>query len=317
MTTRPYPVGGKGSSESTRVVYAALAGNVLVAASKFVAAALSGSSAMLTEAVHSTADTINQLLLLLGKHRAGKPADLKHPFGYDGERYFWAFVVAIMVLLAGGAASIFQGVQELRHPRPIEAPGLSLGVLGLSVLFEGGSLAFSYRTYRRIVSDPGTRRGSISLWSFIKGSKDPNLYESLLEDTAALVGIALAAAGVLGSVWLHRLWMDGAASIAIGLVLIADSYVITYATRSLIVGEGVLPAVRTRIIKALEEGGFDDGYTDLQTLQLGPDSAIVFLAVREGAMPADQSVATHLEAVRRCIERADKRLRHVFPTVTA
>ena len=158
---------------STRVVYAALVGNVLVALSKVAAAALSGSSAMLTEAIHSSADTVNQLLLLIGDRRSRAPPNPSHPFGYGGEIYFWTFIVAVQVLLAGGAVALYEGVQRLRHPAPIRAAAISLGVLALAAVFEGSTLAIGCREARRAVAEhpiPGQRVG---LWRFIKMSKIP------------------------------------------------------------------------------------------------------------------------------------------------
>lgn len=165
---------------STMVVYVALAGNIVVAVAKYVVAALSGSSAMFTEAVHSTADTINQILLLIGGRRSRSPPDAEHPFGYGMEIYFWSLIVAMMVLLAGGGVSLYQGIQELRQPEPIESPWLTLGVLAFSVVFEGGSLLFTIRESHRVVRAYNDHPERTSLWHFIKRSKDPGLYESLL-----------------------------------------------------------------------------------------------------------------------------------------
>src|ERR1700722_8593178 len=300
------------AGDSKRVVYAALAGNVLVAASKYVAAALSGSSAMLTEAVHSSADCVNQLLLLIGTRRSEKKADRSHPFGYDGEVYFWAFVVAVMVLLAGGAVSIYQGIQELRHPHPIDSFILSLVVLAVSAAFEGSSLLVGYRASRRLVArHPGDGK-RVSMWRFIKLSKDPNMYESLLEDTAALVGIALATIGILGSALLKLLWMDAAASIGIGLLLLANSYVIADATRSLIAGEAVAPALQTEIEDALKRAGYAGRCSYLKSLHLGPNTIIIAVSVLQHDRANDTPVAAQLDAIATEVKRVDERIRHVF-----
>ena len=239
------------------VVLAAIASNVAVATSKFVVAGISGSSAMLSEAVHSSADTANQLLLLFGEARARKPADERHPFGYDGEVYFWAFVVAMLVLFVGGLGSMLQGVLELRRQEPMRSPALSLVVLGLSAVFEGSALAFSYRSFKRVVArHPGDGR-PVSMWTFIKRSKDPGLYESLLEDSTALLGVAIAAVGVVGTGYLGIPWMDPVASVAIGLLLIANAVVIAQATRGLITGESAVSAVRQDLVAALRRDGFE------------------------------------------------------------
>jgi cation diffusion facilitator family transporter len=302
------------SEDSKGVVYAALTGNVLVAASKFVAATVSGSSAMLTEAVHSSADCVNQLLLLFGTHRSRKKGDRSHPFGYDGEVYFWAFVVAVMVLFAGGVVSIYQGAQELRHPHPIDSFILSLAVLAVSAAFEGASLIVGYRASRRVIArHPGDGK-RVSMWRFIKLSKDPNMYESLLEDSAALIGIALAAIGILGSALLQVLWMDAAASIAIGLLLIANSYVIANATRSLIAGEAVAPALQTEIEDALKRAGYEGRCSYLKSLHLGPNTIIIALSLFRHDQANDTPVVKQLEEVVTAVKRIDERIRHVFFT---
>lgn len=199
----------------------------------------------------------------------------------------------------------------VRHPRPIESLTISLVVLGLSAIFEGSSLLVGYRESRRMVArHPGDGR-PVSLWKYIKVSKDPNLYETLLEDSAALIGIAIAAAGVLGSGLTGQLWMDGAASIAIGLLLIADSYVIAVATRGLIAGEAAAPALRMEVAEALKRDRLDPFYTDLRTLHLGPNSIMVTLALTD--IDADPiTVQDRLSAIERCIRGVDERFTQVF-----
>ena len=298
-------------SESTSVVYAALAGNVLVAASKFVAAVLSGSSAMLTEAIHSTADIANQVLLLIGNWRSSRRKDASHAFGYGMELYFWTFVVAVIVLLAGGAASIWEGARQIASPEPIRSPGISLGVLALSALFEGTSFAFGYRAYKKRVGGRLVNGRQVGLWRFIKLSKDPNLYESLLEDSAALIGIGLAAAGVLASVYLGMWWADGAASIAIGLCLVSVSVVIAEATRSLMAGETVTSAVLADIRAAT--GKFADRMpvSEIKTLHLGPESILVATTIEANGHTAETTAAILLEMTE-SVRSADKRICYVY-----
>ena len=197
-------------SSSARVVYAALAGNLAVAGAKFGAFGLSGSTAMLTEAIHSLVDSVDQILLLTGQSRARKPPDRTHPFGYGMETYFWSFVVALFVFFLGGLAAFYQGTRHLLRPQPIVSPAISLGVLVVSALFESWSFAVGFREYKRVI-----RGRDIPLWSFIKASKDPSLYGTLLEDFSAVIGIAIAALGIIASSLLHIGWADGAASIAI------------------------------------------------------------------------------------------------------
>ena len=295
---------------STKVVYAALIGNVLVALSKFGAAALSGSSAMLTEAIHSTADTINQVLLLIGTRRSATRADASHTFGYGMEIYFWTFVVAVIVLLAGGVASIREGVQQVGAPEAIRSPLISLGVLALSALFEGSSLAVGYREYKRVVKGRKVHGGEVSMWRFIKLSKDPNLYESLLEDTAAMIGIGIAAVGVAASVYLHVLWADGAASIAIGVLLIVNSLVIADATRSLIAGEAVSPPVLNDIRRVLKENPELPVVAHIKTLHLGPKTIVVTLTIEAGE--AKRDLEKRLKELATRVRAVDARIRFVY-----
>jgi cation diffusion facilitator family transporter len=188
-----------------------LAGNGAIALTKFAAASISGSTAMLTEAIHSLVDTGDQLLLLVGQTRGEKPADPTHPLGYGMEVYFWSFIVALMVFLAGGVLSVYEGVRHILNPAPVILPWISLTVLAVAAAFEGTSFRVAYREYRRVVRGRPTR-----LWTFIKASKDPALFAVLLEDSAALIGIGLAATGVIASGFFHIAWADGAASVAVG-----------------------------------------------------------------------------------------------------
>jgi cation diffusion facilitator family transporter len=297
---------------STKVVYAALAGNVLVALSKFGAAFLSGSSAMLTEAIHSAADTVNQVLLLVGTWRSRARPSARHAFGHGLEIYFWTFVVAVIVLLAGGVASIWQGAMHIASPHPIESPLISLGVLAVSALFEGSSLTFAYREYRRQVCGRTYRGRPVGVWRFIKLSKDPNLYESLLEDAAALVGIAFAAVGVLASTWLHVLWADGAASVAIGVLLIADSLVIAESTRSLVSGESVTPSVLAEIRRLLKENAALPVVSEIRTLHLGPRTSLVALTIAREPPAKGADLAECLKDMEQRVRRADARVRFVY-----
>jgi cation diffusion facilitator family transporter len=296
---------------STKVVYAALGGNILVALSKFSAAILSGSSAMLTEGIHSSADTLNQVLLLIGTKRSRAKPDASHAFGYGMEIYFWAFVVAVMVLFVGAAASLYEGVTELRAVKPISAPGVSLGVLALSVLFEGASFSVGYREYKRIVRGRKVDGHHVGLWRFIAISKDPNLYESLLEDMAALIGIAIAATGVVASAYFGVLWADGAASVAIGVLLMLDAAVIASATRSLIAGEAAAPLLLAQI-EALRVDGTSLHIPEVRTLQLGPRIILVAVTVKVAPEASVPAVGRQIDELSARIKALDRRITYVL-----
>jgi cation diffusion facilitator family transporter len=293
---------------SSRVVYAALAGNLLVALSKYVAAGLSGSSAMLTEAIHSTSDCTNQLLLLIGVRRGKLPADPSHRFGYGMEIYFWTFVVAVLVLLAGGAYSIYRGAAELAAPHPISSPKLSLAVLFVSAVFEGASFSVGYKQYQRVVAAHRIPGQSIGLIQFIKLSKDPSLYESLLEDGAALAGIAVAAAGIVGSAYFGFLRADGAASVLIGLILVANGIAILIATRSLVAGEAVAPTVLHDLWLSVRGHSWSDRVSDLATLHLGPSCVLIAVTLLPGA-GSDEQIGY---AIERRLKATDPRIVEVL-----
>jgi len=293
---------------SSKVVYAALAGNVLVAALKYIAAVISGSSAMLTEAIHSTSDCINQLLLLIGVRRGKLPSDPSHRFGYGMEIYFWTFVVAVLVLLGGGAYSIYRGASELAAPHKIIAPNLSLAVLFLSAIFESGSFSVGYKQYQKVVATHRIPGKSISLIQFIKLSKDPSLYESLLEDGAALLGIVVAAAGITGSSYFGWLRADGAASIVIGMILVANGMAILVATRSLVAGESVAPPVLHDLELSLRGHPWSDRITDLATLHLGPSCILIAVTLAPGP-GEDAKVGLEVE---RLLKATDPRIIEVL-----
>jgi cation diffusion facilitator family transporter len=298
------------AEESTKVVYVALAGNVLVALSKFGASFVSGSSAMLTEAIHSSTDTVNQTLLLIGSKRSRARPDASHAFGYGMEVYFWTFVVAVIVLLAGGCASIFEGVRQIAAPEPIRSPGVSFGVLVLSALFEGSSLAVGYRAYKRAVHGRNVKGRPVSMWRFIRLSKDPNLYETLLEDSAALLGIGFATLGVGASVYLGALWADGAASIAIGLLLVGNSLVIAEATRSLMAGETVVAPLLEDIRRELKARSHRLVISEIKTLHLGPRTILVALTI--ALDHGDAHARRELRSIADLVRSVDARIAFVY-----
>ena len=296
--------------ESKTVVYAALAGNAAIAAVKFFAAAVTGASSMLSEAVHSLVDTLDQILLLVGGARGGRGPDASHPFGHGLETYFWTFTVALMVFLLGGAFSVYEGVHKLMEPGESVSPTVNYIVLGVSALFEGASFVVGFRQYRRFTE------GRIGLADFIKRSKDPNLFVTLMEDGAALTGLALAAAGVTGGL-LGIAWADGAASIGIGLLLVAVAAVLANETRSLIAGESADKRVVGEVREALEACPAVRHVEEVATLQLGPQVILVAvtLDLAEGAGALEQAS----ETIAGRVKDVDERIARVYfrPTRSA
>jgi cation diffusion facilitator family transporter len=257
------------------VVLVALAGNLAIAVIKLIAFAMTRSTAMLTEAIHSFVDTGDQLLLMVGQARGRRPPDETHPFGHGMETYFWLFIVALMIFMVGGALSIWQGVDKLLHPAEIGPPWINLTVLAFSAVFEGVSFRVAYRGYRRMV-----RGRNIPLWQFLVISKDPSLFSTLLEDGAALAGLFLAALGVIGEGWLGQEWADGAASIAIGLLLVAVAVFMANETRSLIAGESAAPFIVEQAREALQADPRVASLVDVASLQLGPQQILLAVTLR-------------------------------------
>jgi cation diffusion facilitator family transporter len=292
---------------STRVVLTALAGNGAIAVAKFAAAGVSGSTAMLTEAIHSLVDTGDQLLLLVGQRRGLRPADDTHPLGYGMETYFWSFVVALMVFVLGGMLSIYEGVRHILDPSPLVSPWISLGVLAVSGVFEGISFRVGYREYKRVI-----RGNRIRLWDFIKGSKDPGLVSVLLEDSAALIGIALAAIGVIAASFFHLAWADGAASVAIGLLLTGVALVLANETRSLIAGESVAPIVMQRLKETLDGINCITRLDDVATLHLGPGVILVALTIGFRPRATGASIDAAIREITECLQATDGRVAYVY-----
>jgi cation diffusion facilitator family transporter len=297
---------------TTQVLLAALAGNLAIALTKLAAFAATGSTAMLTEAVHSFVDTSDQLLLLVGQKRADRPADETHPFGYGMEIYFWGFIVALMIFMVGGALSIWQGVEKIRHPAEIDRPWINLIVLALSAIFEGTSFRVAYRQYRQMVRGKTVDGREVKLWRFLSISKDPGLYTTLLEDGAALTGLALAAVGVIGAGWLGLYWMDGAASAAIGLLLVAVALFMANETRSLIAGEAAAPPIVEQARAAVDGDPRVAAIVEVASLQLGPRNILfaVTLTFRAGLSGADVQDAVDDLVAR--VRASDPRICDVF-----
>jgi len=220
--------------ENNRTLVIALAANLGIAVSKFVAAAITGSSAMLTEGVHSLVDSANQLLLLWGRRQSKKPPDRKHPFGYGRELYFWSFVVALLVFALGAGVSIYEGVIHIRHPEPAVSPLIAYGVLLIAFLLEGGSTVSAFKEFR-------AAKGELGWMAAVLESKDPPTFIVLLENGAAMAGIVAAAVGLALSQATGNPMFDGAASIVIGLILGVTAALLAKESKALLIGEAADP----------------------------------------------------------------------------
>ena len=289
------------------MVLVALAGNVAIAATKFAAFGFTRSSAMLTEAIHSTVDTGNQLLLLIGQKRGARPADPTHPFGYGMEVYFWSFIVALMVFILGGGVSVWQGLGKLMHPTPIARPWINLVVLAVSALFEGSSFRVAYRAFRKMVQGRDVR-----LLQFLSISKDPNLFATLLEDGGALIGISLAAIGTVAAGWLGMPWADGAASVAIGVLLLAVAIFMANEIRSLIAGEAAAPVVVEATHRALTADPRVASVTEVASLQLGPRKILIAITLRFRASLGTEDLEGVSDELVRLARTVDSRICDVY-----
>src|SRR5438105_2308470 len=219
---------------STRTLVIALLANLGIAISKFVAAAITGSSAMLTEGVHSVVDCTNQLLLMWGRRQARKPADARHPFGYGRELYFWSFVVAVLVFALGAGVSVYEGVIHILHPEPAVSPLIAYGVLLVAFLLEGGSTLTAFKEFREA-------KGGLGWFEAVRRSKDPPAFIVLLENGAAMAGILVAALGLALSQATGRPLFDGVASIVIGVILGITAWLLAAESKALLIGEAADP----------------------------------------------------------------------------
>jgi len=261
------------AEHSTRTaIIAALIGNVLIAVTKSIAAVISGSSAMLSEAVHSFVDSGNEVLLLYGHRRARRPADRKHPLGYGREIYFWAFVVALLIFALGAGVSIYEGLVHIRHPEPIQRPLINYAVYAVSALFESVSWWFGWKAFRRA---SGTR----GLLDAVSATKDPTNLMVLFEDSAALIGIAIATIATALATHFHKPWIDGTGSILIGLVLAAVAIFLARDSKALLIGEGASSELRESVRRIVLDQPQVRSVESILTTQLSPNQVIATLGI--------------------------------------
>ena len=290
-------------SASHKVVYVALGGNLIIAIAKFVAAGVSGSSAMLSEGVHSVFDTVNELLLLYGLRRADMPPDRTHPFGHGRELYFWSFIVALLVLAMGAGVSFYEGVTHIRQPEPVESSLLNYLVLAVSFTFEGTSWYVALREFR-------IRKGRLGYFEAFRLSKDPSTFTVLLEDSAALLGLLMALAGLISAQLLDMPTLDGVASIGIAGVLAVSAMLLARETKGLLIGETAHPVVSEAILAI---AAADDGVrcaNGVLTVQMGPSQVVAALS----AEFEDALTTTQIEA---CINRVEQQAKAAHPEIIA
>ena len=293
------------ASGSKMVIIAALVGNLLISVTKFIAATITGSAAMMSECIHSLVDTGNQILLLYGLKRAALPADEDFPFGYGKEIYFWSFIVAIMIFALGGGISIYQGIQHLQNPEPISNPMINYIVLGLAMLFEGAAWYFAFREFSRV-------KGRWGYLEAIQRAKDPTIFVVLFEDSAAMLGLLVAFVGVWLSVTTGILIFDGIASIIIGLILIGTSTWLAYETKGLLIGESANQSVQKGIRDSLRGRAHIDHVNEILTMHMGPDFILANISVDFDNAISAQQVESDIAAITRTIKQAYPQIKRVF-----
>ncbi|WP_425228207.1 cation diffusion facilitator family transporter [Sphingomonas sp.] len=285
------------------VLYGALAANLGIGVAKFVAAAITGSSSMLSEGVHSCVDSLNQVLLLYGQHSAKRPADAAHPFGYGRELYFWAFVVALLIFTVGAGVSFYEGYQHIRHPAEMTNPTVNYIVLGFSMLLEGSSWAVAWREFNQ-------GRGNVGWWQAIRQSKDPAGFIVLFEDSAALIGLLIALAGNVAAHALARPELDGYASIAIGCVLAIVAIFLARESKGLLIGERADPAVVAEVYKLVDGHPAIASVNHVRTIHTAPESVFV-------AISADFHDEVTMGEGERLIEEIETRLKAALPILSS
>ncbi|MDR6197799.1 cation diffusion facilitator family transporter [Siphonobacter sp. SORGH_AS_0500] len=253
-------------------IYTALAANLAIAATKFVAASVSGSSAMLSEGIHSLVDTLNEFLLLLGIKRSQKQPDENRPFGYGKEVYFYSYIVSLLIFSVGGGVSFYEGITHIQHPHAIEDPFWNYVVLGIAFALDGFSLLTAFKAFN-------AQRGKTPFWKAVKDSKDPSTFVVLFEDASDVLGLLIAFLGVFLGHELQNPYIDGAASILIGCILMGVAIVLARESKSLLLGEGADPEIRSQVRAVTQALKDSESLKNQLTFQMGPEQVVVIQQV--------------------------------------
>ena len=291
------------SDSNKIVVYAALLGNLAIALVKFVAAYITNSSAMLSEAVHSVVDTLNEILLLYGLKKSQQPANYHHPFGYGRELYFWAFIVALLVFALGAVVSIYQGIQHIRHPEVIHSPLVNYVVLGFALLCEGTSWFIALKTFKKT-------KGQMGYFEAFRRSKDPTTFTVLFEDSAALIGLIIALLGIFCAQQFNLPVLDGVASVLIGVVLAISALLLARETKGLLMGETADPKLRHNVLKIAQEDAAVYSANGVLTEQMGAHQVIASLSLEF----KDSLTSDDIEA---CVNRIEAKIKSIHPEIVA
>lgn len=284
-----------------RVIYIALLGNLIIAVAKFIGAFVTSSAAMLSEAVHSVVDTLNEILLLYGLKKSQQPPDEEHPFGYGRELYFWSFIVALLVFALGAVVSIYQGVHHIFEPEPISSPFINYVILVVAFLCEGFSWLTALKGFRKY-------KGNMGYFEAFRKSKDPTTFTVLFEDSAALVGLVIAFLGVFLSHYYHAPTLDGVASILIGCILAIVAFLMARETKGLLMGESADPALPKHILELVQQDHAVLYANGVLTQQMGAHQVIASLSLEF----KDNLTSDEIEA---CVNRLETRVKHLHPEI--
>jgi cation diffusion facilitator family transporter len=293
------------ASESRTAIFAAIGGNLAIAATKFVAAGFTGSSAMLSEGIHSLVDTGNGLLLLLGVRQSQKPPDATHPFGHGMELYFWSLIVAILIFALGGGMSVYEGVIHLTHPYHSPDPTWNYVVLGFAMVFESISFYFAIKAFRKEMGDQG-------VWQTVHASKDPTTFTILFEDTAALLGLLVALAGIFLGHQLNNPYLDGVASITIGVILGVVAGFLAYESKGLLIGEGVSPQTLESIRAIARAHPAVAELRKALTMHFGPHDVLLTLDIRFQKHLTASEIAAVIDELEKKIRDRHPEIKHIF-----
>ena len=298
------------ASSSKKVIYAALGGNFLIAITKIAASFTTGSSAMFSEAVHSLVDTGNQGLLLYGINRSNRPADEKHPFGYGMELYFWTFVVAIIIFGLGAGVSIFEGIKKVQNPEIIRDASVNYIVLGFALIFESIAWYIAYKEFRSIQYNNSTLKRSF--FQTVRDSKDPTVFTVLFEDSAAMLGLVVAFAGIWLAEYLNMPFLDGVASIIIGIILAATAAFLAYESKGLLIGEGAATEVVAEVREIVDQEAGIIAINEILTMHMGPEDILLNLSIDFSDNLTSLEIEATISRLESTIKEKHQQIRRIF-----
>ncbi|MEH2071651.1 MAG: cation diffusion facilitator family transporter [Nostoc sp.] len=293
------------TDSSKKTIFAAMGANLAIAVTKFIAAAITGSSAMISEGIHSIVDTGDQLLLLLGLRMSQKPADDSHPFGYGQELYFWTLIVAILIFAIGGGMSIYEGITHLRNPSPLEDPMWNYIVLGIAIILEGYSWTVALKEFL-------PTKGKEHFWQAIKNSKDPTVFTVLFEDSAAILGLVVAFLGIFLGHLFNNIYFDGIASIIIGIILAIVAVLLAKESKGLLVGESANPQTITSIRSLSKTEPEVKEVVRVLTMQLAPQEVLLNLEIQFFQNLTGEQIAVTVDNLETKIRQKHPEIKLIF-----